>query len=136
MYTDPKKGGQLRHDSQPDAWGTEMLAYLRDHDVDFERWRHEQLARLDEEYRSYRRERFCDDFERWRSEREGRRALEREQKTGRVEEPREPAIAMPLRSHEMPPGGATIEPDADAPRHKAALQQYRSDAGPAWAYDR
>lgn len=131
MYQDPRLGGQLRHDTcDPDAWGAEMLGFLRDHDADFERWRHEQLQRLDADYQDFRQERFRDDFGRWRSERAARHAdLEAQQRSGRVEQ-REPAIGMPLQSHEMPPGGATITPDADAARHQAQLQAYHGGPAP------
>lgn len=127
MYNDPRQGGQLRHDAcDRDEWGAEMLDYLRDHDQDFERWRHEQLARLDADYREFRRERFHGDFGRWRA---GRAAsLEQQQRTGRVDqEAATPSIGMPLSSAEMPPGLGTLTPDADAPRHHAALHGQRTE---------
>ena len=137
MYNDPDSGGRLRHDTrEPDSWGAEMLVYLRDHDLHYERWRHEQLARYDEEYRLYKQERYEGGFVRWRLEREQRAEVERQQRTGRIDEPAEPVIAMPLSAADMPPGGATIAPDADAPRHKAQLREYHAEAAPAWAHDR
>ena len=129
MFTDPDQGNRLRHDtSDPNEWGAEMLGFLRDQDRHFERWRHAQLQRLDEDYRAFRRERFADDFSRWRAE--------REQRTGRIEEPRQPEIAMPLRSWEMPAGGGAIAPDADAPRHQAELQRYHETQAAAEALER
>ena len=129
MYNDPSAGHRLRHDTaDPDVWGAEMLGFLRDHDEPFERWRHEQLRRLDEDYRAFRRERFAEDFGRWRAE--------REQRTGRIEEPRQPAIAMPLGSSDMPPGGGTITPDADASRHRAEVQRFHETQAAAEAIAR
>ena len=129
MYNDPSAGDRLRHDTaDPDTWGAEMLRFLRDHDQQFERWRHEQLGRLDEHYRAFRRERFAEDFGRWRAE--------REQRTGRIEEPRQPEIAMPLSAADMPPGGGTITPDADAPRHRAEVQRFHETQAAAEALAR
>lgn len=123
MYTDPEAGRRLRHDScDPDDWGAEMLGYLRgDHDLHFDRWRHEQLRRLDEDYRAFRRERFADDFGRWR--------LEREQRSGRVEAPRQPVIAMPLPAAELPDHGGAITPDAESAGHREAVLRFHEERG-------
>ena len=121
MYTDPEAGRRLRHDScDPDDWGAEMLHYLqRDHDQYFERWRHEQLRRLDEDYRDFRRTRFAEDFDRWR--------LEREQRSGRIEAPRQPVIAMPLPGAELPGGAGAITPDAESAEHREALRRFHEE---------
>lgn len=126
MYNDdPRHGGELRHDTRdPKSWGAEMLGYLRDDDQHFERWRHEELGRLDEQYRAWRHEHPDDDFGRWRTE--------YEQRTGRaMDEPTptaqpEPDVAMPLSGADMPGGGGVISPDAEAPRHKEALQSFHT----------
>jgi hypothetical protein len=125
MYTDPDAGHRLRHDScDPNDWGAEMLHYLqRDHDLHFERWRHEQLRRLDEDYRAFRRARFADDFDRWR--------LEREQRSGRIESPRQPVIAMPLPSAELPDGGGAIAPDAESAGRREAVQRFHEERAAA-----
>ena len=131
MYEDPQAGNRLRHDSHdPNAWGEEMLVYLRDHDADFERWRHEQLARLDADYCDFRRERFHGEFSRWRAQRRG--DVNQQQRTGRVDEDAGlPAIGMPLRANEMPAGGATIEPDAGAAQRRAAVEAFHANSGSA-----
>ena len=120
MYTDPDAGHRLRHDTcDPNDWGAEMLHYLRDHDLHFERWRHEQLRRLDEDYGAFRRERFEADFGRWR--------LEREQRSGRTESPRQPVIAMPLPASELPANGGAIAPDAESAGHREAVRRFHEE---------
>jgi len=121
MYIDPDAGRRLRHDScDPNDWGAEMLHYLqRDHDLHFERWRHEQLRRLDEDYRAFRRTRFAEDFGRWR--------LERERRSGRIESPRQPVIAMPLPAVRQFGGGGAMAPDAESAGHREAVLRFHEE---------
>lgn len=119
MYRDAE--GRPRHDTQdPEAWGEEMLHFLREHDEHFEHWRHEQLAQMDDDYRRWRQERFAGDFARWR------------------EGPREPfgpgaasddggSVAMPLPADQLPGPGQVIRPDADAASHREALHAFHGD---------
>lgn len=48
----------LRHDAtRREEWGHEMLDFLREHDLHFERLRHETLSQMDADYRAWRRAR-------------------------------------------------------------------------------
>lgn len=113
MYSD--RHGHLRHDTtQPDDWGREMLHYLREHDEFFERWRHEHMSRLDEEYRAFRAERAA----------RGGTAGEAP-RTAASPEPQ--GVAMPLPAQEMDPAAATIRPDAGAAARRAALEDFHAE---------
>jgi hypothetical protein len=120
MYQDAER--RLRHDVQdPDAWGEEMLFFLRQHDEHFERWRHEQLAQMDDDYRRWKQERFAGDFSRWRA------AAREPFGTGVAADEDRGNIAMPLPAEDLPDARATIRPDADAARHREALREFHGE---------
>jgi hypothetical protein len=111
MYQDPH--GHLRHDtSRAGGWGEEMLRYLREHDLHFERLRHEYLSRLDDEYRAWRRGELDTPPHR------------RATPPTTAASPEPSGVAMPLPAAEQ---GGTIEPDADAAAHHAALERFHGD---------
>lgn len=108
MFQDPH--GHLRHDAtQAGEWGEEMLGYLREHDMHFERLRHEYLCRLDEAYRAWRR-----------GEVETPPHRRAAQPTTAAS-PDPSGVAMPLPAAEQ---GGSIEPDAEAAAHHAALTRF------------
>jgi hypothetical protein len=114
MFQD--RHGHLRHDAtRPEEWGQEMLGYLREHDQHFERFRHEYMRRLDEQYLAWRREEVSE-------------PPHRSDPAARTSASPEPSgVAMPLQSDELDRGVGAIEPDADAPAHRAALERFHSD---------